>query len=349
MEQPELIERAKSELKGKHLLCWCHPAPCHGNVLIEIANMEVETKNEYFALVGSREGHREEDLKLIKEAGRLITEAGFGISSGDAIGTDRTFHEGCMESNNYHNLNHRIYVVDFNGNRGNRASYYGHFIDASKLEMRDEAIKVAQSVVPHFNYIKPYAQDLQTRNVYQVLGSDLQTPVKALIYWAPPKGNLDDEVVKGGTNTALQVAKLHNIPYRLNLAVGTSGENLNTLRIILRALKDDLVDIRVERCYDDTHTLDLTSSHKLGLSTMKTPLEYNKWLDETEELFKYIWLDLLMQPEIKVRAGVHDWVYDCFVAQLEFMAYKYSKTVINLSSSKGPGFGLINEEDFWTR
>jgi hypothetical protein len=40
---PELIARIKRELKGKTLGCWCktkkHPdAPCHGDVLVEIAN-----------------------------------------------------------------------------------------------------------------------------------------------------------------------------------------------------------------------------------------------------------------------------------------------------------------------
>lgn len=33
---PELIEKAKRELKGKVLGCWCSPEPCHGDVLIEI-------------------------------------------------------------------------------------------------------------------------------------------------------------------------------------------------------------------------------------------------------------------------------------------------------------------------
>jgi Domain of unknown function (DUF4326) len=26
------------ELRGKDLACWCHPLPCHGDVLVEIAN-----------------------------------------------------------------------------------------------------------------------------------------------------------------------------------------------------------------------------------------------------------------------------------------------------------------------
>lgn len=27
-----------TELKGKDLVCWCHPQPCHADVLLELAN-----------------------------------------------------------------------------------------------------------------------------------------------------------------------------------------------------------------------------------------------------------------------------------------------------------------------
>lgn len=36
--QPQLIEAAKRELKGKDLVCFCAPCACHGDVLLEIAN-----------------------------------------------------------------------------------------------------------------------------------------------------------------------------------------------------------------------------------------------------------------------------------------------------------------------
>lgn len=36
--QPEIIESARKELKGKSLVCFCAPKPCHGDVLMEIAN-----------------------------------------------------------------------------------------------------------------------------------------------------------------------------------------------------------------------------------------------------------------------------------------------------------------------
>jgi hypothetical protein len=32
-EQRPLVEKAKKELKGKRLACWCAPRSCHGDVL----------------------------------------------------------------------------------------------------------------------------------------------------------------------------------------------------------------------------------------------------------------------------------------------------------------------------
>lgn len=36
--QTALVEAVKMELAGKDLVCFCHPAPCHGDVLVEVAN-----------------------------------------------------------------------------------------------------------------------------------------------------------------------------------------------------------------------------------------------------------------------------------------------------------------------
>ena len=30
------------ELRGKDLVCWCKPLPCHGDVLLEMANKEAD-------------------------------------------------------------------------------------------------------------------------------------------------------------------------------------------------------------------------------------------------------------------------------------------------------------------
>lgn len=35
---PDLVADARRELRGRHLVCWCAPAPCHADVLLEVAN-----------------------------------------------------------------------------------------------------------------------------------------------------------------------------------------------------------------------------------------------------------------------------------------------------------------------
>lgn len=37
LQQPHLLEQLHS-LKGKDVVCWCHPQRCHGDVLIKLAN-----------------------------------------------------------------------------------------------------------------------------------------------------------------------------------------------------------------------------------------------------------------------------------------------------------------------
>jgi hypothetical protein len=38
LDDPVMVRVAKLKLKGKVLGCWCAPKPCHGDVLLEIAN-----------------------------------------------------------------------------------------------------------------------------------------------------------------------------------------------------------------------------------------------------------------------------------------------------------------------
>lgn len=40
LQNKALMDKAKRELKGKDLVCWCAPASCHADVLMRIANQE---------------------------------------------------------------------------------------------------------------------------------------------------------------------------------------------------------------------------------------------------------------------------------------------------------------------
>ena len=35
-KKPELVQKAKRELAGKSLICWCAPLACHGDVWMEV-------------------------------------------------------------------------------------------------------------------------------------------------------------------------------------------------------------------------------------------------------------------------------------------------------------------------
>lgn len=38
LSQPEMVGKARAELRGKVLACWCAPRECHGHVLAAVAN-----------------------------------------------------------------------------------------------------------------------------------------------------------------------------------------------------------------------------------------------------------------------------------------------------------------------
>lgn len=38
-----ILEQWVKELKGKDLVCWCAPLPCHADVLLELANQEASS------------------------------------------------------------------------------------------------------------------------------------------------------------------------------------------------------------------------------------------------------------------------------------------------------------------
>lgn len=35
---PDVVAKAREELAGKDLICWCAPLACHGHILMEVAN-----------------------------------------------------------------------------------------------------------------------------------------------------------------------------------------------------------------------------------------------------------------------------------------------------------------------
>lgn len=70
LTQPELLSRARAELPGKVLGCWCAPRYCHGWVLAAVANCSAADLDEFCACA---EGSSEPAPELAVVAQSLAT------------------------------------------------------------------------------------------------------------------------------------------------------------------------------------------------------------------------------------------------------------------------------------
>lgn len=169
--------------------------------------------NRYVAIVGSRTTP-EIVLEYMIRLGRTYTDMGIGVSSGDAYDADRAGWIGARQSRNFTEALPRIYLNKSYRN-GIPISQLPGFIDARELhEYRHHATAMALAARGSFNGLNQFGIELHTRNVYQIWGDKLDNKVEACILWAEPNG---PHKVKGGTNTAFQIAKKAEIPLIVNL------------------------------------------------------------------------------------------------------------------------------------
>lgn len=162
----------------------------------------------YVAIVGSRTVP-ESILELFIRLGRTLTDHGWGVSSGDAYDTDRAGWYGAQQSKHYHDVGARIYLHKNGANRRWLGSHTPFFIDASQHpECWTMAQAMALKARGSFYGLSPGGIALHTRNAYQIHGHRLDEPVDRVFLYAEPQGRL---TLKGGTNTAYQIAKEHGI------------------------------------------------------------------------------------------------------------------------------------------
>ena len=82
---------------------------------------------------------------------------------------------------------------DFNDATTNGVS---HIVVRDKIALM-KATSVAMKFHPHWHDLKKGARNMHTRNVFQVLGSNLMKKSDILICWAPING----DSITGGTST----------------------------------------------------------------------------------------------------------------------------------------------------
>lgn len=146
--------------------------------------------NKYYCGVGSRETPNN-ILSDMEKIAYWMARRGWTLRSGRAYGADTFFEKGCDRHHGYKEI----------------------FIANDALN-DTEAMEIAKSLHPAWYKCSPYARLLHTRNMYQVLGKDLKTPVKCVICWTPDgcTCHKDKTIKTGGTGMAISIASTNGIP-----------------------------------------------------------------------------------------------------------------------------------------
>lgn len=164
--------------------------------------------------VGSRETPEDMMTLMTQLAGKLEVN-GWILRSGAADGADTGFENGVTAP-----LHKEIYIA-WNGFSGRYDSEDGVY--CLKGEITQQAESIASELHPAWDRLSRGARGLHSRNCFQVLGSDLFSPSKFLVCWAPVDKH---NVPKGGTRTSWMLATQNNIPC-YNLIIPEHSERIS--------------------------------------------------------------------------------------------------------------------------
>lgn len=145
----------------------------------------------YYTGVGSRLTPNHSQTQM-KEIAKTLAGLKYTLRSGGAAGADTAFEEGC----NLGNGKKEIYLP-WKGFNNNTSELY---------QIDQKAFDIASQIHPAWKSLDLTVKKLHARNVYQILGKDLNTPSLFLICWT-----LDGKKI-GGTRTAIVLAERYKIP-----------------------------------------------------------------------------------------------------------------------------------------
>lgn len=179
-------------------------------------------------VVGSRDTPKEA-LILMVLLGRLFSELGYKQRSGDAYGADRAFYYGALLDPNFKLGSFEAWLPK----SPTRQRYvddvtfldFQNLMEETRDQCRDLVIRARGSIIGLNNNTLA----LHSRNVVQVLGPSLKDPSDLTVLYALPVRTKDgSDRVRGGTNTAYQIALDNNIEI-WNLATPEGLTNVNAL------------------------------------------------------------------------------------------------------------------------
>ena len=163
----------------------------------------------YYTGIGSRETP---DSVLIEMAyiATLLDAKGYVLRSGAASGADTAFASGALN---------KVEYLPWNGFGVNQNLYHNGktliCLDNVNKVIAAKAELIASKIHGKWSACKGGAVKLHTRNIFQIIGNNLDIRSKFVVYWTPydKHGN-----PSGGTATAVNLAKKLKIPtFNLNI------------------------------------------------------------------------------------------------------------------------------------
>ena len=149
----------------------------------------------YYAGIGSRDTPPE-ICRLMTRIAKRLSEKGWTLRSGGAKGADSAFEVGSTLSEIY---------LPYDGFEKKR-QHHTECYDAESFSNYQEARSIAAEFHPAWDRCSEWARKMHTRNVYQVLGVDLNTPSSCIICWTKDGG------FNGGTAQSMRIAQARGIP-----------------------------------------------------------------------------------------------------------------------------------------
>lgn len=156
--------------------------------------MEFPYPDRYFSGIGSRKTPQ----VILKHMTYICQQLypTHTCRSGGAVGADSACEAGAGD--------HKQIFLPYDGFNGRHIDDV-YFLNLTG-EIEKQARKMAEYYHPAWSRCSFDAKRFHTRNVAQVLGPDLKTPVEFVLCYT------ERGLLKGGTATALRIAKDHDIP-----------------------------------------------------------------------------------------------------------------------------------------
>lgn len=162
----------------------------------------------YYAGIGSRKTPTQIQM-VMSEIAKKLAAKGTILRSGGAEGADQAFERG---------VDYWFTFMQQAKIPVPKEIFYAGDVDKAGV-IGLQAMNEAEKYHVVWNKLNPFVKKLHARNVFQILGNDLKTPVSFVICWTPDGciHHQNRTIYTGGTGTAISVASMHGIPI-FNLA-----------------------------------------------------------------------------------------------------------------------------------